>query len=1381
MNILNKYYLISIICLVISSITYAQKFEKFSNKEGFDQNTILAIEQDLYGFLWYGTANGLIRYDGYEFKTYTTQSKTEGHLSSNSITSLLDDDTTRLLWVGTELGLDVYIPWLEKFYNVPLPEEFLVKHIVVGPKGKIWISGIRQLYICELLDVEKGVFKVSQNIIKEHSKRFLINCFSFKNDGTLILGTNTGLKKVQLGIDVLKEELEIMNVVDFENFNEEPVWTLLNTDDHFWVGTNSNVFKVAIDDDKSVVIKDLISLKSENPFRLTSSIKLILQGSMGIIWIATNSDGLFNYNPKNDSFEHFKYEPKNESGISTNKLNTLFQDNFNVLWIGTAQGGVNKLDLTQKPFITYSHNPYNPYSISDNLITSILEDRNGKLWVSGFSVPLFRSINSIKNGDIDQLKFENLSSKLPTTKGEVMRCIYEDSRGFIWFGSDYSLFVCNPKTNQYKKVELFSEGERFRLKGVLSIGEVDNTIVLAGYQIITLENPWKHLENNMNSKLEITSYIKLKDNRIQALWIEHINSFWLGSNTGLLHANYDQKKLTIDKYYKTNQTDSIKLSYKTVFSLHKENNNLWIGTFGGGLNKMTLNKNGEPEKIAYYRKNDLLPDDAIYGILQDDDSHLWLSTDKGLVKLNIDNNKVDFYDFRDGLAQNNFRQAAYHKGKSGCFYFGGLNGLTVFKPQEIEANKQAPEVLISDLLVNNHKVRIGEEIGGSILLEKSISETKSIAISQNQRIISFNLAVKHTALPSKNKLAYKLEGFNEEWIELQKGKATVTYTNLAPGAYIFKVKAANGDGIWTTSDKMLNLEILPAWYNTWWSYLLFFLLVIGLCIGVIIYFVQLERLKQGLKYEKIDKERIEIVNQGKLRYFTNLSHEFRTPLTLIAGPLERIMVQNKDVTNNKYLSIIQKNTTRLLSMVDQLITFRQAEQGYINLNLVKTTLGDFIYPTTEAFENYALEKNINFFHKVNKPNTEIIIDIEKFERIIFNLLSNSFKNTASNGTISIEANIENVKDENWIQIDVIDNGKGIPPENLESIFERFYQLGNEDGEVSGGGIGLSFCKSLVKLFDGEIYVKSKPNEETRFTVKIPSKNTEDYEEGKIKTPEKSYIKDWIPLSSSQEDEKYNAFKSDTKKKFSILIVENEEDVLHFLYNEFSLTYNITTAKNGIEALDKLKIKEPDLIISDVMMPEMDGYQLCEKIKSNTETCHIPVLLLTALGNNEDIIKGLEFGADEYVSKPFSVKHLQLRVQKVIQNSVQIKQHFSKNSMLPKNDVKLGLSKKDQLFLENITNVIEKNYSDSNFGVGELCVQVGLSTSHFYRRLKQLTGQVPIVYIRNYRLQKAADLLKNNNGFNVSEVRYQIGIESKSYFSTSFKKLYGVSPSEFIKK
>ncbi|NRD20677.1 response regulator [Winogradskyella eckloniae] len=1367
--------IISVVIILCIQQAYSQNFERISNKEGFNQNTVNAIEQDKYGFLWYATPNGLIRYDGYEFKTFSTQSNSEQTISSNNITYLFNDENG-ILWIGTNVGVNVYVPWLERFFKVPIGHNIDVKKIAIK-NSYVWIASSKELIRCQLKDVNNGVFEVSENILVLDDADMDLNTFAFAENGTIILGTTKGLKKVNCKLDssLLKPALPDVNAFDF--FKDKEITEILKEDNIFWIGTTQGLYSSNLDSKSDYLIKKINVPNKDSEFYVNS----LFKDNDNAIWIGTIGDGLYKFNPILNSFKHYNYDPKDKNSVSSHQINAVYQDVFDVLWIGTAQGGINKLDVNQKPFYSYKNNPYDKNSLGDNLITSILEDNTGAVWVSGYNNKLFRSIDAVSENTINKIKFEDLQGKLSLDHNDVIRCIYQDQKNYIWLGTDKKVFVYHPQKKQFKEIQILSKNGKLSLFLTRKIAQINETdIVLAGNRIIIIENPWLTVNNSNQPKVTIKSSVRIAASRVQSYLKDSKGFLWFGTDNGLLQCKYIGGKLEILRTYNNKKSEGTPLSHNSIFSLHEdENNNIWIGTFGGGVNKLTVDKEGNPVDIKYFRKHDILPDDVIYGILSKKGSgNLWMSTDMGLVRLNEATNNANVFDVSDGLKQNNFRQSAYTLGASGYMYFGGLNGLTIFDPQKITLNKQSPRVLITSLLLNNKPVKIGEKFNDITILEKAISETDTVTISKSQRIISFNIVAEHTSAPAKNKIAYKLDGFNKDWVETDEGKSAITYTNLSAGTYTLKVKSANGDGIWSDSTKSLTLIVLPLWYQTWWSYTILALLFFGIGVGIVFYFVQHEKLKQRLIYEQLDKDRMEVINQGKFKYFTNLSHEFRTPLTLISGPLDRVIDNNTNPESEKFLAIIKRNTHRLLSLIDQLITFRQAEQGYLNLNFTKSTLGDFLYPTTEAFENYALEKNINFYYKISSPNEEIVIDIEKLERILFNLLSNAFKNTPVQGTISIEASIVYENDIKNIRIDVIDTGKGIPKESLKTIFERFYQLGNQDGNVSGGGIGLSFCKSLVELFNGRITVKSKPKKETRFTIVIPSSTIEDvnFEDSDAK---KSFIKNWVPLQANKLEDL--GAKQKTKKQHNVLVVENEVDIQDFLKNALSDTYNITIANNGLEGLEAIKNTEFSTVISDVMMPEMDGFELCKLIKANPETCQLPVLLLTALGDNVDLIKGLEFGADEYISKPFSLKHLELRLKKLIENNEKIKNYFSKNSLPPKNKKELGFSKRDLEFLDKITEIIEKNLSNSNFGVEELSTEAGLSSSHFYRKLKQLTGQVPNAYLRNFRLQRAAELLDSNHGYNVAEVMYQIGIESNSYFSTSFKKLHGVSPSEYSKR
>lgn len=1368
--------LIVIILSLHNPITASLKVERFSSKEGFNQNTITSITQDKYGFLWFATPNGLIKYDGYKFSSFNNDSESKNTVSKNNIRCLLNDNDGNL-WIGGSGKVDVYVPQMEKFFSVPLESNIVVRHIAVSPKGDIWVAGDSKLFVCRVSISEGDVtFKISKNLLKAEMNISRISEFTFINSkSSMLISTSRGLCK----LDIEYPELDSFPTLRLKRwisiFQDIPVLTTLQDDNIFWIGTLSGLYKATFDGDEMLLIQKFTIKSFDNRDVSDIEVLTILKDNEGSIWIGSGDEGIFKYLLETNSFENYRFNIKDNSGISSSRINSIFQDNFNVIWVGTAQGGINKLNPNEKKFITYSYNSFDDYSISGNLIMDILEDNRGKLWISTYNGSINRSLDSVDDKNVRQLRFEELRDKLPIKRGECIFAIFEDRRGFIWFSTESELVVFNPLTDKYKKVEIEKGGKIDYFEHCRTINQVDDeNIIIGGDGIIIINNPWDKIVNDANPLLE-ASLLDRDWPVVYSLFKDSRDFFWIGTENGLFKCDYRDCNIRVLSHFKSTENSELQLSHDDVFTIYEDRSgNIWAGIFGGGLNKITINRVGEPIKIEYFRKNGPLPDDAVYGILPVGEDNLWLSTDMGLCRFDTKLEQVDLFDIGDGLANNNFRQGAYFAGDSGYLYFGGLNGLTIFKPESIRFNEILSKSAITGVSINNERVVIGDDINGKITLNESTLEVEEIKIDNLTKVITFHITAQHYATPTKNRLAYKLEGFDSDWIEIDKGEYNLTYTSLSPGRYILKIKSANGDGVWNERSRDLKLTVLPPWYKTWWSYTLFLSIVVGISVIVFNYLVGIEKLKQKLKFEQIDKKRIDDINESKLQFFTNISHEFRTPLTLITGPLENLKERTSCKDSYKDITTIQRNTTRLLNLVNQLITFRQADQGHLNLNLTSDTIGNLIYPVTEAFEDYAKQKNINFFYKINSTDREVVLDVEKMERIIFNLLSNSFKYTPENGNISIETDIIQRDSEKMVSIKVIDSGKGIPESKLDNIFERFYQLDNRTENVGGTGIGLAFCKTLINLMGGTISVTSEPNIRTCFTVLMPS-----VESGEcLQSKAKSFVNDWIPISDSPESSDL-ADSSIESGVYTVLIVEDENEVREFLQDRLKSRYTVLLAKNGKEAFDKIKQNEIDLVVSDVMMPEMNGFELCKIIKSNPDTYHIPVILLTALGDHDNTIKGLEFGADDYMSKPFSPKYLEIRIQKLIENNNRMKRYFSKHSYIP--DQTFEMSDRDRAFLNRVVEVIEKNISNSNFGVEELAQETKLSPSQFYRRLKQLTGQIPNAYLRNFRLQRAAELLSGSQGLNVTEVMYEIGMESSSYFSKSFKKIFEVTPSEYLKR
>ncbi len=1353
----------------------SQRIERFIDEQGFNQNTVSAIISDSYGDLWFGTPNGLVKYDGYLFEYFYHDVEDKKSIPNNYIANLLNDSQGRL-WIDTREGLSLYLPNKEQFIaiNNATKEGTFIKE---DPIKRVWIGKDSRLLIYKSY-TNKGVVisKVGEIQLKKALNNNAIVDIEFLSATEVLVATHFNVYKVTIK-ETNKYSFECVKLeLDFKNAS---INKILKAKNAIWIATNAGLYQTFYQNKRLKTIESFFT-SNVNELNKTYDILSLFFDKDNNLWIGTKDNGVLKYDIKELEFISYKYNSKNEKGISSNRINCFYEDSFGVIWIGTAQGGLNKLNKNQKPFYNYSHNPYDSHSLSSNLITNIAEAKDGKIWVAFFGSTICRTRDKLNFETEKQLSFESLDKQLGQLKDEWVLKLFQDLKGYWWIATNKGIYVFNEATNKLIAVQIKKgNGQLDRLPFSRVITQTDtNHILVAGSEVFLLENPWSQILDNKPVNVEKSLFKFKGDFDVKDYARDSFGNYWFATSNGVYRVvNVNGVYLVKNHFTRISKNNELSLSHNNIFSIHvSKDKSVWLGSFGGGLMKIQLNAKGEPATIKKYHKKDGLPDEVIYGILEDSKGGLWLSTDMGICHFDIVKNKFNRYDVSDGVSSNNFRQASYLKTASGVMFMGGVKGLTVFNPNQIKRNEISPKILISRLKINNQPIVTGIPYDNKIILEKPIADTQILTLDYKDRNISLDLIVQHNSVPKKNKLLYKLEGINKNWIEINAGKTTATYTNLNYGTYKFFYKGTNGDGVWTQQTNELIIRVYPPWYLRWWSLLIAGIIIVAIVYGVFSYLVRLEKLKHQLKFEHLDKERAHEMNQAKLQFFTNVSHDFKTPLSLIIGPLEKIAELSKKPETEKYFSIIHNNISRLQRLIDQLITYRKVETGHMELKYTEISLGNFMYPLVEAFEEYASNSGLNFYYKINAPNRKIIIDIDKIERVLLNIFSNAIKYGGQNAEVSIEAGYKDKDGVEVFYMEVSDTGPGISPENIERIFDRFYRGTDYKGNWSGTGIGLALCRSLLDLMKGTITVESDPGKKTTFTVTLPIDENIDVEVKEDVNKINRIITDWLPaqLESIQEN---NA----VGEHPSILIVDDEQEILSFLNESLKTKYHVTTAVNGEDALKKMNEKLPQLVISDVMMPKMDGYELCKNIKSNLETCHIPVILLTVMGNEDKKNKGFELGADVYLTKPFSIKHLEVRIKRLIENKQQVFEYFSRNSSIPKQENTINIPSRDKEFLEKVNVTIEENMSNSAFGVEELGSILGMSTSSFFRRLKALTGQAPSVYLRNFRLQKAADLLNADPNLNANEVMFEIGIESTSYYSTSFKKLHGESPSEFVKK
>lgn len=1350
-------------------------FENYSNKEGLDQNTIWAIEQDKYGMFWLGTANGLIKYDGYTFVDVSRNLEYQGDIYDERIWDILTDADGLIWFLSRNDGLNIYHHTLDRFIKTSPDSQANLTGLKEDESGSIWVFGDGYLAsVSKSIEDDTIITRWTPNLFPEELAKLRINDLLKVNEEQYLLATAGGIYKMNLSGNTLEATFELDTLLP-----EISISSFLRHNDILWIGTASGLFKTVLDGRKIRHLNTFIRDRSDPASIGGNDIRDLLLGPDDCLWIGTWGGGLSMYDNDNEIFTNFHFDPRRQDALSSQQINCIYMDQFNVIWIGTAQGGLSKLDLEQKQFTNIEHNPYNNNTIPGNLVNSILEDREGYLWISTYEDPLSKSMEPVSIQTINKLSFRRFTSWYNTHTCKNILDIYEDVHGYIWLGYENSVVVYNRQSDSFTEIKFMEEGESqpAPIHNVNFIGAVDaRRIMVAGNRIVILEDPWEYLESAQRSKITIHAAVVTdvyEESNVITAEIEDPDKIWVGfRNLGLHLYSLEGNSLVLKKDYLLDETEDSSLSNNTVFSILRDSDyQLWIGTFGGGLNRMLNDPALTEGKFDHFDTLDL-QQDAIYGIIEENDSLMWLSTDMGICKLNRRSQEIFRYNMADGIASNNFRKNAYYKGPSGFCYFGGLFGVSLFKPEQIQPNLISPEIKLNGLRINNRSLKTGERINKKYLLEKPINELTELVLTRTDRHIALDVIVMHTSTPEKNSFSYILDGFDKEWMEMNEGSSTLNYTNLPSGKYTLIIKGFNGDGIQSESEYKLQLSMLAPWYAQWWSKIIYGLFGLSIIIAVSIYIIKLNSLRNKLHFEKIDKDRITDINKAKLRFFTNISHEFRTPLALISIPLQKLQELVTDPEQKKYLAAADKNTGKLIRLIDQLLAFRKIEHGKMELSLSSTSMDEFLFPIAEAFDALSVKKEIEFYYLVKDPDFSFVIDLEKTEQVLYNLLSNAFKFTAPGGKVSLKGKSCEIDRKKFICFEVKDSGKGIAKKDLELIFDRFYQSDSELKNL-GTGIGLSYSKSIVELQQGFIQVNSTPGKGTTFSVLIPVSDKSPTESAKSEVQRMNPLElfDFEELAAGSKAVK----KEMDNQGSSILIVDDEEEFRIAIRDIFKNTFKIREASNGKEGLKIAQNDHPDLIISDVMMPVMNGYDFCNKIKSDIELCHIPFILLTALEEMPYHIQGVEYGADSYITKPFNLKYLEVSVIKLIENRTKIQEHFSKNHSLPKG---VELSGIDTVFIEKVNAAIRQNLDNSSFGVEDLAESVNLSSSHFYRKLKSLIGQNPNAYIRNFRLHTAADILSGNPGINVKTVMFEVGFESASHFSHAFKKKFGLSPSEF---
>ena len=1170
---------------------------------------------------------------------------------------------------------------------------------------------------------------------------------------------------------------------------------LVRQGDCVYIGTESGVYTYSLQDG---TLKKLVELPTK------ARIHGILCQMFNRIWIATEGSGLYMYDIKAKKLKNYRYEDK-ASGLNSNYVRSLALDQENRLWVGTYSG-LNIYKEGKDCFSSMESSITQAGTLSQNSVRCIFRDSQGGMWLGTYwgGLNYYHSLCN-RFQQIKHIPFYNSLSD------NVVSCIVEDKKNNLWIGtSDGGLNFYDNITKTYKNY-LFnpdtSEGVPFKdIKTVYVDESADKVYVGAhagGMMILNRRTGKKEFYNQQNSNLPSNNIYSIISDEGEGLWVASLEHFiyfdiarkrftvidkdvkgrpiqkynrllfrdskrriWVGGEMGL--SVYNQ----IDKSLLTNTDFHIPMVLEQSFVnciYESASGYIWIGTRNG----LFALREGNKEPLQYTTDNGL-PSNVIYGILEDSYGRLWVSTNQGLSCFNPDNRKLRNFTIVDGLQSNQFNTGAYCRVSNGHMLFGGINGITSFRPETLIDNPYTPKPVINKLFVFNEEVLPNDETG---ILKENIEGVDHIILKSSQNSFSISFVVSNYIAGKHNTFAYKLEGYNEEWYK-QGDISPVSYSNLPAGNYRFLLKAANNDGKWSKDMAVLHIKVLPVWYCTWWALSIFALSFVLLAFIIFRFFWLRKSMQTEIRMERLDKEKREEISQMKIRFYVNISHELRTPLTLIVAPLQELLSNVTGHWEREKLLYIQRNTKRLLHLVNQLMDYRRAELGIFELKPVYANIYKRVLNTFLNYESLAKRKDIDYNFYSELQDEDVLFDGTYLDLIVNNLLSNAFKYTGDGESVSVKLYKENKN----VVLQVIDTGAGIPEDKQQKIFERFYQI--ENGH-EGSGIGLSLVQRLVELHHGQITLVSEVGEGSTFSIYIPQDksvysadellgSSGELEEQRVySTNAHDMYVDDVEFVEVETNEKEEGSKHGT-----ILIAEDNEELRQYLSNGLSAQFNLIEAENGQQALDLLKDNDVDLILSDVMMPVMDGIKLCKSVKQNLRTCHIPVYLLSAKVDVKYQLKGLQVGADDYIPKPFSMEVLIAKILNMLRTRYRIFEHFSNTAEIEPD--KITSNAMDEEMLKKAIAIVEKNISNVEFSTEQFASEMNMSRSNLHLKLKAITGKSAIDFIHKIRFNRACQLLKEGK-YTVSEISFMVGYNTPSYFAARFKKYMGCLPTEYGKK
>lgn len=1337
------------VCCVLLSINFAQAqnadpVRYLGIEHGLSNNSVICVYQDHNGFMWFGTFDGLNRYDGYEFKVFRNRVGDSTSLIDNTVYSI-QGDKKQNLWIAGRKGMCVFNPVKQSFFTVSFSD--LKNHtekntgnihaLRVEDNGDVFVGtednglllfrgGSSSGRIVPLVNSTNFLEHYQVSTIERHENNQFVWFFS-ENRG--------------LGVYDRKANAARIINTDFKRIN------CMRADNkgHLWIGTDNGLFRYDIGTNSF----------SANYFNAQSRIVNIGIDKAGILWLSSDGDGVFTLTPPNGQIIPFTINGKNV--LTSNAVFSVYEDTEGRKWIGTLRGGIDVIQPKQNPFKKVYDISDKTATPSKNFINAFCETRDKNIWIgtSGGGLKYWdRHSNSFSNFLHEPQNKNSISSNIITY-------LVNDEANNTWIATwngGINRYDANTKT--FEHYTCFNPYTAAVENNVWLLYQDSKKTLWAS----TTNNGTLYTFNKEKNKFEIFDE---KIVNIQCLVEDRENNLWGGNYSSLIKIDRTGKRHA-----------SYEIGY-AVRSIHEDKRgNFWIGTDGGGLLKF----NKQNGSFTRFTMDNGLSNNSVLRILEDKKGNLWLSTlSNGLCEFDPQKNQFRNFSQSDGLQSNQFNFNAAAELSTGEFMFGGIHGFNIFYPDSIYERKETPQLFLTAIRVNNKSIQENE----SYVNERDFEKIKKITLPYDQAILSLDFVALDYNGTDKIKYAYQLQGWDKNWNYVNSAR-NANYSRLQEGTYTFKIKVSNSDGVWSNETQLLKITILPPWYRTWWAYSLYVLIVFGAIYLYVVYSKRQERLRYEVKLAHIENEKEKELTEKKISFFTHISHEFRTPLTLIINPLKDLVSAKNNERERKDVFMIYRNARRLLSLVDQLLLFRKVESIDQQLRIEKFDIVETCHEVFLSFNHHAISKNIDF--SFEKANNELLIygDKEKIEIILFNLVSNAFKYTNAGGNITLMVG------EYLLQVEILvrDSGSGIPADVGNKLFESFYQAGNTDkASQTGFGIGLYVSNKLAAAHQGTLAYSSEPGKGTEFRLSLLKGKdhfqhqniSEDYKVENNSTILQELVADSSVANVLNEEVPVRENKSKVIDKLtsdlpSILIVDDNAEIRSYIRQVFTGSFNIYEAEDGTDGYEIVLKETPDVIISDIKMKKMDGIELCQKIKTNPSVAHIPIILLTASSSDEVKLKSIEGGAEDYITKPFDKEIILARVQNILKGRNRLQQYFF-NAVTLKPLTSIAGEHKQ--FIERCIAVVEDHLDNPDFTIQTFCKAIGMSHPSLYKKVKAVSGLTINVFIRYIRLRKAAELLITTDK-TITEIAYITGFNDIRYFREQFFELFKMKPSDYVK-